>query len=170
MSCRTENAAFPGLDNSPSIAGPWGRLLPGFDRVFRVSGFSSLAVGGTASLPFTWQQPGLVVAMLGCALGDGSDAGLASLSLQITVGDSNEAIFSNGMAGDYVPLMNIQGKSLQPAPVMRRVHMSEVWTVQFKNNSGTTAYTPEIAFHFRRSRAGFGKSETDRMARGSRRR
>lgn len=160
-----ERSAFPGLNVAQAGKGGFVRPLEAPDRVMTVAGLASIAAGGTGTgVTFTWQYPGFVLSMLGCALGDGSDAGLASLGLQLTVGDANESVFSNGAAGAFVPLMNIHGRSMQPFLLRRWVHQSEIWTIQFNNSHSANAYVPSLAFHFRRKGADAGRSPTQQMA------
>lgn len=164
-----ERSAWPGINMAGAQGkGSYIRPLESGDRVFRVSGLASIAAAGTGTaVTFTWQYPGFVISMLACALGDGSDAGLASLGMQLTVGDANEAIFSDGASGSFVQLMNIHGRSFQPFLLRRWVHQSEIWTVQFNNSHAANAYTPAVAFHFRRKAADFGQSPGAAMAHGN---
>src|SRR5688500_17112112 len=110
-----ELPGFPGINVAGSIPGQWLRPVPGADRVLVVSGFAEIAAAGTGVVQrVTWQYPGLVVACLGCASGVGSDAGLASLAVRITIGDGQEEVITTGEAAGFVELMNLHGRSHQP--------------------------------------------------------
>lgn len=168
--------AWPGIDARGAIQpGPpgsaWIRPFVQPDRAFRVTGFASIALGATGiAQTFTWQYPGTVIAFIahtiGAAAVAGSTAGLASLGIQMTVGDGNESVFSNGAAGDFVSLFSLHGPAFNPFPLMRRVHQSEIWTIQFTNRSTDTAYIPELTLWFRRAGRQAGQSETARMSQG----
>lgn len=168
--CGFEKPWLPGIDVGGSVAGQWLLPMPGADRLFRVSGFAAIAPAGTQSLTFRWQYPGLVTALMCHDLGTvaatgGTDLGLASLALRLTVGDANEEIMSNGNAGDFVTFMAIHGRLQQPFPIMRYVHQNEVWTVAVTNRQigGGVTLTPEVTFHYRRIDETAGRSPTARI-------
>jgi len=159
-SCAEEKPWLPGIDTKGSVAGDWVMPMPGADRIFRVAGFGALAPGAQQAIIFPWQYPGLVTALMCHDLNIGSDAGLASLAIQLNIGDNNEAVFSNGGAGDFVTFMCIHGRLQQPFPIMRYVHQNELWTVTVINRQpgGGTTFTPEVSFHYRRIDASAGRS------------
>lgn len=153
--CGTEKPWLPGIDVGGAVHADWLVSIPPADRFFRVNGFAALAVGASASVTFRWQYPGLVTALtahdLGTVAATGmTDTGLASLALQLVVGDNNEAITSNGNAADFVTFGALQGRMQYPCPIMRYVHQSEIWTVSVINRQGGggVALTPEVTFWY----------------------
>lgn len=149
------------------IRAPGGGLAPGWapqlateammfrpevapDRIIRVPNLASIGPGAIGNpVGIQWPDDGYVLALSTCARGDGSNAGQASLAVQIQAGDQGTYITGNGQTGDYVLFW-----SVSPVPgctnlLYRAVARQETWTITCRNYHAANTYTPEVTFYFK---------------------
>lgn len=149
------------------VRAPGGAIAPGFtpqlatealmfrpevapDRLIRVPSLTSIGASSEgSSVGIQWPDDGYVLAVSAVARGDGSNAGQASLALQIQAGDQGTYITGNGQSSDYVLFWTIS-----PVPgctnlLYRAVARQETWTIRCRNYHAVNAYIPEVTFYFK---------------------
>lgn len=132
------------------IRGPWVYSQATADRVYVVD--SGILVPGAESgvVQVEWQRAGLVIAAMGCSLGDGSAAGMASLAVKATVGDWDTEVFTDGNTAAYASFAALFGPSGQmQLPMYRRVRANTRWSFFFKNYSASQTFRAQLTLGFR---------------------
>ncbi len=135
--------AMPGEILSPEIAP---------DTWIKVQDFAEIAAAGeSAVVNFRWPMDCIVCRFAGTTVGAGSAAGLASIGVKISINGNEQALMLEEEEGpDYILLANILGHQGNPAPFFRQVRTGHIWTIQCKNFSAGTAFTPQLSWAIRR--------------------
>lgn len=142
------------LDLSALPAGEARLNLPGLvlpcSNVLQVQGFGAVAPGSDVSQRLEIGTPGVVVGVLfGSRENDGADLG--ALSYQISFDGTQRFAFNGGSESGFVSGL-AHCENMRWLPSMIPARGSGSWTIQVRNDSAATTYTPIMNFAFLRGR------------------
>lgn len=117
------------------------------DRIVRVDGLGTVnAASDGNAVTVKFPEDAYVIGVSAIEL-TGAAAGQGMLAASLTVGDNQMAFITNGARGDFLSFAALMGfASNRWARILRVVKMNDTWSVQVRNRSAGTGYTPEIAF------------------------
>lgn len=149
---RGQAHSYHGYGGDP-MGGSRIHYTPDFDRTMSVANVPAVAAGASSGpLTVYWPHGGIIVAMRGTTKGDGSGTGLASIGVQITVGDGREVINVQGgttgaTTGAFPTFAELMGPVGDQWCLLKRpVYPTLSWTVEFFNWHASQTYTPSLTF------------------------
>lgn len=117
----------------------FGRL--GAQRVYQFPEVAALNPGTTSQQQSVrFRTSGIVTGIYGATLA-GTQLQLAEIGVKVLIGGS-EALFTDGSADVFVPLVALVGGAQNWFALNRRVYDGQSWTVQYLNRSGASVITP----------------------------
>lgn len=122
----------------------YGRV--GATRVYRTPVIAAIGAGLDSNpVPIQFREPGIVIAAYGQEIA-GTVANLAGTEVRVQVGGT-EDLFTDGTAGQFVPLLALFGSTQNWFPMLRRAVPGIDWQITFRNRTAGNV-TPVFALAF----------------------